>query len=211
MCYNTKLTKTAEELQKRFKADVVVKEQYKMNSHISGFDFRKTPVVTDCQSDKIQLFNWGLIPSFAENEEIRSFTLNAKIETLDEKPSFRDSVNKRCLVIANGFYEWKWHDTKGRNKEKFLIGLENEELFAFAGIYSSWINPFTNETINSYSIVTTEANEMMAEIHNIKKRMPVILSGKNEIDWLKGESLELFAKPNIPLIAISQEAQKSLF
>ena len=211
MCYNTKLTRTAAELQKRFKAEMVVEQQYKMNSQISGFNFSQTPIITDLEEDKIQLYNWGLIPSFAENEDIRAFTLNAKIETLTEKPSFKDSVNKRCLVIANGFYEWKWHDTKGRNKEKFLIGIENEELFAFAGIYSSWVNPFTTEIVNSYSIVTTEANEMMAENHNIKKRMPVVLNTENEKKWLKGMELSNFKKVETPLIAISQESQKSLF
>ena len=211
MCYITKLTRTAAELQKRFKAEMVVKDQYKMNSQISGFDFGKTPIITDSKSDLIQHFNWGLIPSFAQNEEIRSFTLNAKIETLSEKSSFRESVNKRCLVLANGFYEWKWHDTKGRNKEKFLIGLKNEELFAFAGIYSSWLNPYTNETTNSFSIVTTEADSLMAEIHNIKKRMPVVLSRENERDWLNGMELGHFVKPEIPLVAISQEPQTSLF
>ena len=211
MCFHTKQTKSAKELQKRFKANVIEPQKLELSKQISGFEFSQTPVITNLEKETIQHFNWGLIPSFAENEDIRSFTLNAKIETLTEKPSFKESINKRCLVIANGFYEWKWHDTKGRNKEKFLIGIENEELFAFAGIYSCWVNPFTNEIVNSYSIVTTEANELMAEIHNIKKRMPIVLTPNNEQEWLNGEDIESFKKVNTPLIAISQEAQQSLF
>ena len=211
MCFNTKLTRAAAEIKKRFDADMAIETRLNLSNQISGFNFPKTPVITNEDKRVIQNYNWGLIPSFSDNEDIRSFTLNAKIETLTEKPSFKNSINKRCLVIANGFYEWKWHDTKGRNKEKFLIGIENEELFAFAGIYSSWVNPFTNEIVNSYSIVTTEANEVMAEIHNIKKRMPVVLTPQNEMDWLDGVEVESFRTVNTELIAISEEAQKSLF
>ena len=211
MCFNTKITSKASELKKRFKAKMVEEEQYEINIQLSGFNYPQTPIISNLDKDKIQLFNWGLIPNSAENEVIRSFTLNAKIETLSEKPSFKNSINKRCLVIANGFYEWKWHDTKGRNKEKFLVGLENEDLFAFAGIWSSWKNPFNNEIVNSYSIVTTEANKLMAEIHNIKKRMPVVLSPKNEINWLEGDEINDFRTIDVDLIAVSQENQQSLF
>lgn len=211
MCYHFKQTKTAKELAKRFKAKVVEPGKLIVSEQISGFNFGQTPIITNLEEDKIQQFNWGLIPNHAEDEEIRKFTLNAKIETLTEKPSFKDFINNRCLVIANGFYEWKWHDTKGRNKEKFLIGIENEELFAFAGIYSSWVNPFNNGIVNSYSIITTEANELMAEIHNIKKRMPVILTKENELEWLNGEEIENFKKVDLELIATSQESQQSLF
>ncbi|MDB4089234.1 SOS response-associated peptidase [Flavobacteriales bacterium] len=211
MCFNTKITSKASELKKRFKAKMVEEEQYEINIQSSGFNYPQTPIISNLDKDNIQLFNWGLIPNSAENEDIRSFTLNAKIETLSEKPSFKNSINKRCLVIANGFYEWKWHDTKGRNKEKFLVGLENEDLFAFAGIWSSWKNPFNNEIVNSYSIVTTEANKLMAEIHNIKKRMPVVLSPKNEINWLEGDEINDFRTIDVDLIAVSQENQQSLF
>ncbi|MEN8927692.1 MAG: SOS response-associated peptidase [Flavobacteriales bacterium] len=211
MCYHIKQTKTPKELTKRFKAKVNPQTEIHVGNQISGFNFSQSPVITDDKKGVIQNYNWGLIPSYAENKDIRSFTLNAKIETLTEKPSFKDSVNERCLVIANGFYEWKWHDSKGRNKEKFLIGLENEELFAFAGIYSSWVNPFTNEIVNSYSIITTEANELMAEIHNMKKRMPIVLTQKNEKEWLNGSEIQNFKTVEVDLIAISQEQQKSLF
>lgn len=211
MCYNTKLTRKASEIEKRFKAELVVQNELQLSEQISGFNFPKTPVITNSSPKSVQLYHWGLIPSFADNAEIRAYTLNAKIETILEKPSYVESAQKRCLVIANGFYEWTWHDTKGKNKEKFLITIPNEELFAMAGIYSSWVNPFTGETVDSYSIVTTEANELMAKIHNIKKRMPVILTDKNEKDWLAGADFENFKKVELELIATSQDAQQSLF
>lgn len=211
MCYNTKLTRTAAELQKRFKAEMVVADNYEVKAQISGFDYPKTPVITNENPAIIKSYNWGLIPSFAENADIRAYTLNARIETILEKPSYIESAQKRCLIIANGFYEWHWHDTKGRNKEKFFISIPDEELFAFAGIYSSWTNPKTSEVIDNYSIVTTQANELMAKIHNIKKRMPLVLTPQNEKEWLAGADFEDFKKVDVKLIAISQEPQQSLF
>ncbi len=211
MCYNTKLTRKASEIEKRFAADMAVKGKLQPNKQISGFSFPKTPIITNAEPKTVQFYHWGLIPSFADDAKIRAHTLNARIETILDKPSYAESAQKRCLVIANGFYEWTWHDSKGKNKEKFLITIPGEELFAFAGIYSSWTNPNTAEVVDSYSIVTTEANELMAEIHNIKKRMPIILTEQNEQDWLAGDDFEHFKKPEIELVAISQEAQQSLF
>ena len=129
--------------------------------------------------------------------------MNAKIETLAQKPSFRDVINNRCLIIADGFYEWQWLDPKGKNKQQYLIGLPNNELFAFAGIYSHWLDKKTGNIINSYSIITTEANPFMQEIHNSKKRMPVILTRENEKDWLNTYPVEDFREVNIKLKADS--------
>lgn len=121
--------------------------------------------------------------------------LNAKIETLVEKPAFKNVLNQRCLILANGFYEWQWLDAKGKNKIKFEIGIGNDELFAFAGLYSQWIDPDTSEIVPTFTIVTTEANTLMAEIHNIKKRMPVILRPEDEQHWLHQAPVENFAFP----------------
>ena len=107
---------------------------------MNGFDFPKTPIITNENPEIIELYNWGLIPDWSKSEDIRALTLNAKIETIHEKPSFKNIVNQRCLVLANGFYEWQWRDSKGKNKVKYEIGIENDELFAFAGLYSHWIN-----------------------------------------------------------------------
>ena len=106
------------------------------------------------------------------------------------------------MVIADGYYEWQWLDTKGKNKQKYLITLTSEEPFAFAGIWSEWIDINTGELIKTYSIITTEANDLMAEIHNNKKRMPIILNNDNELLWLNGKDYNLFKKPEINLRAI---------
>lgn len=211
MCFHSKQTKLALEVENRFKAKIDRPSELKRQEHINGFDFPKTPVIIDEQPEVITHFNWGLIPSWAKDEDIRKFTLNAKIETLDEKPSFRNSINKRCLVIANGFYEWQWLDSKGKNKQKYEIGIGNDELFAFAGIYSEWVNQVTGEIINSYAIVTTEANSLMAEIHNIKKRMPVILNQEDESKWLNHQPYQEFALPyQVDLIATNLDKPQNL-
>lgn len=212
MCFHSKQSKTATQIEKRFKAKIEKPLDFIVMEHINGFEFPKTPIITDTNSEIITHYNWGLIPSWSKDEEIRKFTLNAKIETLNEKPSFKESINKRCLVLANGFYEWQWHDTKGKNKTKFEIGIENEELFAFAGIYSQWLNQSTGEFINSYAIVTTEANSVMAQIHNIKKRMPIILKPEDEAKWLNHEPYQNFALPyQVNLITKNIDNNLTLF
>lgn len=203
MCFFTKQTMLAPKVEKRFNAKVDDITLFHPQESINGFDFPLTPIITDAAPAIITHYNWGLIPSWSKEEAIKKYTLNARIETVDEKPSFRDSVNKRCLVIANGFNEWQWLDSKGKSKQKYEIGLANEDLFAFAGLYSHWIDKATGEMKNSYTIVTTTANAFMSEIHNTKKRMPVILKPEDEIKWLQHEPIQEFAFPySVDLMAI---------
>ena len=199
MCFFYKLSKTAQELENRFNAKFESQSQF-ASSNYNGFQFPKTPVITNTYSNKIQLFYWGLIPHWAKDNSIRKNTLNARIETINEKPSFRTSVNNRCLVLSDGFYEWQWLDEKGKNKQKYLITLPNNEAFAFAGLWSEWADRATGEIYKTYTIITTEANELMSKIHNSKKRMPVILEKDNEANWLNKQVVN-FNNPN-NLIAI---------
>lgn len=201
MCFHSKQTKKAIELEKRFNALIESMDLFAEIENYNGFAHPKTPVITNQKPEIIQHYNWGLIPAWANDDEIKKFTLNAKIETLHEKPAFKNSVNKRCLIIADGFYEWQWLTKNGNSKQKYLISLPDEKLFAFAGIWSAWINPVTNQTVNTYSIVTTAANKLMEEIHNSKKRMPVILEPFQEIDWLTGTDVNEFKNCNVELVA----------
>lgn len=201
MCFHSKQTKNAMAAEKRFNATVENLLIFQPSEHLNGFSHPKTPVITNNDETIIQHLQWGLIPSWAKDDTIKRYTLNAKIETLTEKPSFRNSVNKRCLIIADGFYEWQWLDNKGTKKQKYEITIPNNELFAFGGIWSEWINKQTGEIQKTYSIVTTEATGLMQEIHNSKKRMPVILSPKNERAWLHNASLKEFKKVDIELMA----------
>jgi putative SOS response-associated peptidase YedK len=195
MCFHSKQSKSATQVEKRFKAKIDNIPAFTPHENINGFDFPSTPVIIDDKPEIITHYNWGLIPEGSQNDEIRKLTLNARIETIEEKPSFKNSENKRCLVIANGFYEWQWLDSKGKHKNKYEIGIDNNDLFAFAGIYANWIDTITGEVRNTYAIVTTAANPLMAEIHNIKKRMPVILKKEDETKWLEHYPIKEFAYP----------------
>jgi len=194
MCYQTKITKQKEEIKKHFKVDIKDIDPFEPNKFYSAFDYPKTPVITNTEPAKAQLFHWGVIPSWSQDNSIRNYTLNARIETLNEKKSFKDVVQNRCLIIADGFYEWQWVTKNGSKKQKYAITLPNNDLFSFAGIFTEWTD-FNNEKINSYSIITTQANELMREIHNTKQRMPVILKKEDEKLWLAGENYEHFKFP----------------
>lgn len=203
MCFFTQQTKTAQEVEHRFKATIQHTEMFETAYKINGFSFPKTPIITNQNPNIIQHFQWGLIPSWAKDLSIQKNTLNARIETLEEKPSFKNVVNNRCLVIADGFFEWQWLDEKGKNKQPYLITLPHHELFAFAGIWSEWLHKNTGEIINSYSIITTTADKFMAEIHNSKKRMPVILPISLENEWLNQTPIDHFK-----FLSLELKAQK---
>lgn len=190
MCFHSKQSKSAQELKHRFKANFKDENLF-IPTIYNGFQFPKTPIITNKQPEEIQLFNWGLIPFWAKDDTIKKNTLNAKIETIHEKPSFRNVLNNRCLVLADGFYEWQWLDDKGKKKQKYEITLPDNEPFAFGGLWSEWLDKSTGELVYTYTILTTEANELMSKIHNTKKRMPVIVSADNEKFWLKGHDLTM--------------------
>ena len=195
MCYRTKLDARLQDIESAFTARFIDPDQYSPMEEINAFDFLKTPVITDESRAEIEMFHWGLIPFWAKDDKIKKSTLNAKIETAAEKPAFRNSVKNRCLIIANGYYEWQWLDPKGKQKQKYFIKPQAQEIFALAGIYSSWRNPETNQQLNSYSLLTTEANELMSKIHNNKKRMPVVLAKEDHELWLSKKELSKFVFP----------------
>jgi putative SOS response-associated peptidase YedK len=194
MCYQTRIIKEKEAISQRFNADISALVSFNPIEKCVAFTFPETPVITDTAPNKVQLYHWGLIPKFSADISIRNYTLNARIETLSERKSFKDAVQNRCLIIADGFYEWQWLTKSGSRKQKYLITLPNEELFAFAGIYSNWENR-VGQNLNTYTIITTQANELLSEIHNTKHRMPVVLKKEDEQSWLQGENYEDFKFP----------------
>lgn len=194
MCYHYSSYLTAKQIRDRFglkQPETAQPTLFEPVHHVSGFIHPKMPVVYhDGRGGVLDFFYWGLIPRWSKNEEfaqsIRSKTLNARAESITEKPSFRSAVaTNRCLVPATGFFEW--HTSAAKQKVPHYIYLKEQQPFAFAGIYDEWLNHATGELINSYSIVTTAANPMMAHIHNSKGRMPVILPAANEKLWIDPE------------------------
>lgn len=198
MCYRVQVNTGVDKIAERFKAKVENPENLLFDEEINGFAYQALPIITfDNPSIISSDYNWGLIPSWCNDESFRKNTLNAKIETLEDKPAFRDAIQNRCLVIATGYYEWRWNDEKGKSKQKFEIHSASEEIFAFAGIFTSWKNPMDNQIIKTFSIVTTQANQQMEYIHNMKKRMPLMLKKEDERNWLDlSISYQDFAFPN---------------
>jgi len=140
------------------------------------------PVLAIPNDDKFtaDFFVWGLIPMWAKDPKIGSRLINARGETLAEKPSFRGSLKyKRCLVLADGFYEWK--SVEGRKtKTPYFIHMTDRKPFAFAGLWDSWNSPDGSQ-VKTCTIITTEPNELMSLLHN---RMPVILHPRDYAKWL---------------------------
>lgn len=189
MCYTIEINLTREQIEKRFGAKFNEKTDFKPAKRVSAFTLPELPVICSGSGDEIKLFTWGLIPFWVKNAEdaksIRTKTFNARSETIAEKASFRNSFKtKRCLVLSNGFYEWH---TRGKEKIPYFIDLKDKKPFALAGLYDNWMNRETGEAISTFTVITTRANPMMEEIHNLKKRMPVILSPDNERTWLDNE------------------------
>ncbi len=141
---------------------------------------QKSPVITKNESKELHFMKWGLIPHWAKDASIGFKLINARSETVAEKPSFRDAFKKkRCLIPATGFYEWqKQEDSK--IKLPFYIHTSDNNIFSLAGLWSLWKDPDGGE-FHTYTILTTEPNKLMEPIH---KRMPVILRTEDEDKWL---------------------------
>ena len=149
-------------------------------------------IIANNADRQIELFQWGLVPAWAKDPKIGYKMINARGETLAEKPSFRTALKKRrCLVLADGFYEWK---REGKSKIPMYIQLKGGQPFAFAGLWEVWKSP-KGEWVKTCTIVTTEPNALMKDIHD---RMPVILPPKAYALWLSPE--ELPAEKTLPLL-----------
>lgn len=208
MCYNVQQKASLKELTERFNANFELPQLYTPQETISGFTFPKLPIITFDKIESFQFFNWGLIPHWSENKDIRKHTLNARLETIDEKPSFKKITQNRCILPVTGFYEWKWLDSKGKRKEKYFIkGTQN--ISALAGLYDVWEDKNSNEIIHSFTLLTTKANKLMSEIHNTKQRMPLLLSPNGESEWLGKGDIKL--EQTMEAEVVSSDGQLGLF
>ena len=129
-------------------------------------------------------FRWGLVPSWAKEPQIGHRLINARAETIADKPSFRRALRqRRCLVLADGFYEWR---KRGKHKQPMYIGLHDHQPFAFAGLWEVWRDA-DGAALSTCTIVTTTANTLLQPIH---ERMPVILHPTAEVLWLDQHLVE---------------------
>ena len=146
------------------------------------------PIVVESQ---VVNMRWGLIPSWSQDKSFANKLINARGETLLEKPSFKNLVNaQRCIVTSNGFYEWN-----SQTKQPFFIQPANTLLMNFCGLHTFWMDA-NNQPVNTFTIITTKANQSMSDIHH---RMPVILEPGNEQEWLSRKNdfdvIQNFIKP----------------
>jgi putative SOS response-associated peptidase YedK len=179
MCGRYQLSSKPEDVRKHFGMRLPV--SFKQSYNITPSSY--CPIVRLNQEKKeLVLCHWGLIPSWAKDRKITP--INAKAETIREKPFFRGAYrHHRCIIPANGFYEWK--GSKG-NKQPYYFYPENSEFFGFAGLWEIWERP--DVVIESFTIITTEANSVMSPIH---ERMPVILNKEDYNLWLNNDEYDL--------------------
>lgn len=143
------------------------------------------PVAVVRQADdgqsRMDFLRWGLVPSWAKDTAISNRLINARAETVAEKPAFRAAFKRRrCLVPTDGYFEWQ---AQGKAKQPYLIDMQNGEPFAFAGLWESWQAP-DGSPLETFTLITTDANETTRPIHD---RMPVILSPEAHAMWLDGD------------------------
>lgn len=203
MCFHNSMTKKVKELASRYGrqlsvveiAEKIIQEQY----HVSAFTNPDYPIIT--AAPEVQVYKWGLIPFWAKSESdaanIRTKTYNARAESIFQKPSFRPYVRtKRCVVPSTGWFDWRHESGK---KIPYFIYVKDQPIFSMAGIYADWKNPRNGQTIYTFSIITTQANQLMSYIHNTNFRMPVLLHREDEEKWLfpelRDEEIQDLLKP----------------
>lgn len=193
MCFHKSLNVTAKQLEERYDATVRSASDFQPVYHVNAYQFPAWPILTHQEPGHFQMMHWGLIPHWTKTgddaNEIRTRTINARSETIYDKPSFRSAAQsgKRCLIPVTGFYEWH---TIGSKKFPFYISADDQKIVSIAGLWDEWPDPDTGEIRQTYTLLTTEANSLLAAIHNSKKRMPCVLTKEAEQAWLHKELSE---------------------
>jgi len=181
MCGRSSLTKTEKEIEERFNATFYSEDLERYNP-IPNFNVAPTqrmPVITSDNSTKLQLFRWGLIPSWAKDTKIGFSLINARLETISEKPMFKSRfLRGRCIVPMDGFYEWKMQDG---GKIPYRIVTTDQVIFSVAGLWDAWLDNKSGILLYTFTVITRSPNTLMENIHD---RMPAILTPENESLWL---------------------------
>lgn len=168
-----------EQIEKEFKVGRINPNLFQPRFNIAPMQM--IDIVFEPKTQRIlSRLKWGLVPFWAKDETIGNNLINARAETLSEKPSFREAFkSRRCIIPASGFYEWQRRGTEA--KQPFYFYLKDKEVFGFAGLWESWVDKQTGENLETCTIITTGANEVLKPVHD---RMPVILKAENYDEWL---------------------------
>jgi len=186
MCFTVNVNLIKEELEKRYGATLIDPDNYRPSYYYHAFGLPDMTAICSDMPSRIKLLKWGLIPSWTKSQEdadiIRYKTFNARSESILNKPSFSSSFkSKRCIIPIRGYFEWQHI---GKDKIPWYIYNAENEILSLAGLYSEWTSQSTGEVFYTFSIITTDANDLTAEIHNSGKRMPAILDKQSETVWL---------------------------
>jgi len=186
MCFTVNVNLVKDELESRYGVGFPDHDRFQPSYYYHAFSLPEIPAICSESPGMIRLLRWGLIPYWVRDaeaaNEIRYKTFNARAESVDTKPSFsRLFRSKRCIIPVAGFFEWQH---LGGKKIPWYIYSADNDIMSLAGIYDNWVESTTGELFTTFSVITTDANDLMAEIHNSKKRMPVILDRESEKKWI---------------------------
>ena len=207
MCYHTSLDVKKAALEERYRAELPQVKDWEPVVHANAYAVPAWPLLTAQQPGVLSLYRWGRIPGWVKTgddaKKLRTMTINCRYETMYEKPSFRGAAGagRRCLIPISGFFEWH---TQGKQKYPFYIYPEKEEIVSIAGLWDEWADPATGEVYDTYTMLTQPANELMARIHNDKKRMPCLLTREQEQGYL---NLSLQPKEVLELLSEQYPAE----
>ncbi|MEA3441083.1 MAG: SOS response-associated peptidase [Chloroflexota bacterium] len=183
MCGRFTLTVDAHQIREAFPW-ITVPEQVQPRYNIAPS--QPVAVIPNDSKNQLDFFVWGLVPFWAKDPSIGSRMINARAETVDQKPSFKSAFKyRRCLILADGFYEWMKEPGK-RTKTPMYIRMKNDEPFAFAGLWDTW-HAADGSDLYTCNIITTQPNELLKDIHN---RMPVILPEESYPLWLEPDQVD---------------------
>ena len=200
MCgrYTNKAKK--EEIEAEF--NVNVGQDYHFEPRYNIAPTQLIDVILEAKGERIiNQLKWGLIPSWAKDDSLAAKMINARAETLAEKPSFKNAFkSRRCIIPASGFYEWQKFDKS--TKQPFYFYLKDKDLFGFAGLYENWLDKKTGELFETCTIITTEANAVLSPIH---ERMPVILKPEDYNQWLDEKEKDTSKLQNLLVPYSAQE------
>jgi putative SOS response-associated peptidase YedK len=190
MC-NKRKAYSSDELvyEKRYNASLLF-DFSDFESYMDAFTHPPAPILSNDNLEAISLRNWGVVPPSWKKpkEEIWNGTINAKLEYFAKRYAWKEITHQRCLVPTAEYYEHHWNDPKGRSKTLYRIKHAEEEMFSIAGLWSDWVAP-DGKVLRTYTLVTTEANEIMRFVHNKDAqidyhRMPLMLNPEDEREWL---------------------------
>jgi len=190
MCFTVNVNLIKEELESRYGATLIDPDKYRPSYYYHAFGLPDMPVIPSDNPAIIRIMKWGLIPPWVKTnesaEEIRVKTFNARGDSVDSKPSFSSSFSsRRCIVPVRGFFEWQ-HTATG--KIPWYIYRTDNDIMSLAGLWSEWTDTITGKLLNTFTVITTDANELMSQIHNSKKRMPAVIERGKEKLWLDLQS-----------------------